>query len=417
MSLKTLARVTVVSACLLIAAAVALPGPVTATSAPAFVQQSNARATSGGSIQVTLPKATTAGHLLVVYVVWDNSGPVAVTDSRGNTYTSAIGPTRFSGDRTNAQIFYAKSSSTGAAKITATFSTPLTMSGALYAHEYSGIDGSAPVIAATSGAGSSRSMNAGLLATKSANTLLFAGGESNKTVLLAGSGFTTRSRTSKNITADRVAPAAGMFGANALQTGNAWVMQLVAFRAAATAGDTTPPSAPANVRVSNVTSTGVTISWTASTDNKGISGYTVSRNGIPIAQTTETQVVDPNLAPATTYTYAVAAFDTAGNVSAPSAPTNVTTAAGSGRSPVYPVKVGPTGRYLVDQNGTPFLITGDSPQSLIVNLSETAAAAFFADRAAAGFNAMWINLLCNNGTAGRPDALHLAANMTQLDPE
>jgi hypothetical protein len=385
----------VLSACLSIAAAVALPGWATAAAAPAFVQQSSARATSGGSIQVTLPKATAAGNLLVVYVVWDNSSPIAVTDSRGNTYTSAVGPTKFSSDRTNAQIFYAKTSSSGTDTVTAAFSTAITVSGALYVHEYSGVDVSAPVIAATSGTGSSRAMNAGLLAAGSANTLLFTGGESNRNVVLAGSGFTTRSRAAKNITADRVAPAAGMFGATAVQTGNAWVMQLVAFRAR---GDTTPPSVPTNVSASNVTATVATISWTASTDNKGVAGYTVSRNGIPIAETAETHVVDSSLTPATTYVYTVAAVDAAGNVSAQSSPTSVTTA-GAGRSVVYPVKVGPTGRYLVDQNGTPFLITGDSPQALIVNLTEAQAATFFADRAAAGFNAMWINLL----SAGRPD--------------
>jgi hypothetical protein len=400
--MRILARVIAASAFLLIAAAMAIPGSAIAASAPAFVQQESARVTSGVAIQVTLPKATAAGNLLVVYVAWDNSGPVAVTDSRGNTYTSAVGPTKFSGDRTNAQIFYARSSSNGTDKVTAALSSAISVAGTLYVHEYSGVDQSAPVIGATAGTGSSRAMSAGLLATGAANALLFAGGESNRSVVLAGNGFTTRSRTSKQITADRVAPAAGMFGASALQTGNAWVMQLVAFRAAPTTGDTTPPSPPTDVRASSVTSTAATISWTASTDNKGVTGYTVSRNGIPIAQTAETQIVDPALAPGTTYTYTVAALDGGGNVSPPSAPASVTTA-GAGRSVVYPLKVGPTGRYLVDQNSTPFLINGDSPQSLIVNLSETDAAAFLADRAAAGFNAVWINLLCNTATGGRPD--------------
>ena len=69
----------------------------------------------------------------------------------------------------------------------------------------------------------------------------------------------------------------------------------------------------------------------------------------------------------------------------------------------YPLKVGPTGRYLVDQQGVPFLITGDSPQALMVNLSEAEADSYFADRQAAGFNAVWINLLCATYTGGRPD--------------
>jgi hypothetical protein len=78
---------------------------------------------------------------------------------------------------------------------------------------------------------------------------------------------------------------------------------------------------------------------------------------------------------------------------------------GAGPQPptAYPLKVSPNGRYLVDQNGVPFLMTGDSPQALTVNLSEAEADAFFADRQAAGFNLVWINLLCATYTGGRDD--------------
>jgi hypothetical protein len=61
------------------------------------------------------------------------------------------------------------------------------------------------------------------------------------------------------------------------------------------------------------------------------------------------------------------------------------------------------GRYLVDQNGTPFLIAGESPQALMVNLSEEDAELFFANRRSHGFNTVWINLLCRPGTGGRAD--------------
>jgi hypothetical protein len=49
------------------------------------------------------------------------------------------------------------------------------------------------------------------------------------------------------------------------------------------------------------------------------------------------------------------------------------------------------------------MIVGDAPQSLIVNLSEADADAYFADRQANGFNAAWINLLCDTYTGGRSD--------------
>jgi Protein of unknown function (DUF4038)/Putative collagen-binding domain of a collagenase len=75
----------------------------------------------------------------------------------------------------------------------------------------------------------------------------------------------------------------------------------------------------------------------------------------------------------------------------------------SAQGTVYPLKVGPTGRYLVDQNGRPFLMVGDAPQSLVVNLSEADAELYFADRQAHGFNTVWINLLCAAYTGGRVD--------------
>jgi hypothetical protein len=69
----------------------------------------------------------------------------------------------------------------------------------------------------------------------------------------------------------------------------------------------------------------------------------------------------------------------------------------------YPLKDGPTGRYLVDQRGRPFLVVGDSPQSMVVNLSLQDARSFIVDRKEHGFNALWINVLCNTYTGGRAD--------------
>jgi len=70
----------------------------------------------------------------------------------------------------------------------------------------------------------------------------------------------------------------------------------------------------------------------------------------------------------------------------------------------YPLKVSLDKRYLVDQDNVPFLLMGDSPQALMVNLSEAEADMFFADREVNGFNGAWVNLLCGTYTGGRPDA-------------
>ena len=69
----------------------------------------------------------------------------------------------------------------------------------------------------------------------------------------------------------------------------------------------------------------------------------------------------------------------------------------------YPLRVGPNRRYLVDRRGRPFLIVGDSPQALVVDVSLPDADRFLADRSAKGFNTVWINLLCNTYTGGRAD--------------
>jgi uncharacterized protein DUF4038/collagenase-like protein with putative collagen-binding domain len=74
-----------------------------------------------------------------------------------------------------------------------------------------------------------------------------------------------------------------------------------------------------------------------------------------------------------------------------------------GAAPAYPVKVGPTGRYLVDQTGAPFMIVGDSPQAMIGKVSEADAELYFANRQARGFNTVWINLLCASYTGCNPD--------------
>jgi len=70
---------------------------------------------------------------------------------------------------------------------------------------------------------------------------------------------------------------------------------------------------------------------------------------------------------------------------------------------VYPLKVSRNGRYLVDQRNVPFMVVGDSPQSMIGNLSLADAAGYVANRKAAGFNALWINLLCVGYTGCRED--------------
>jgi hypothetical protein len=85
------------------------------------------------------------------------------------------------------------------------------------------------------------------------------------------------------------------------------------------APDTTPPSVPTNVTAVEVPGVQITVSWTASTDNVGVTGYNILRNGTEIGTSTTTTYADTG--PLTTgvgYTYNVSAFDAAGNTSMPS---------------------------------------------------------------------------------------------------
>jgi chitodextrinase len=92
--------------------------------------------------------------------------------------------------------------------------------------------------------------------------------------------------------------------------------------------DTSPPSVPSNLAASAGSSTQISLTWTASTDNVAIAGYRVYRDGASVAVTISPAFSDGGLTPATSYSYAVAAIDVAGNASATSAPVVATTLTG-----------------------------------------------------------------------------------------
>lgn len=61
------------------------------------------------------------------------------------------------------------------------------------------------------------------------------------------------------------------------------------------------------------------------------------------------------------------------------------------------------GRYLIDQSGNPFLVMGDSPQGLITAISVSDATGYINNRAARGFNSLWVNLLCIKNIGSGPN--------------
>ena len=89
--------------------------------------------------------------------------------------------------------------------------------------------------------------------------------------------------------------------------------------------DTTAPSAPGTPSSNGVTPTSATLSWAAATDDRGVTGYQVLRDGTQVGQSTGLSFTDTGLSAGATYSYAVRAVDAAGNVGPASAPVSVTT--------------------------------------------------------------------------------------------
>ena len=182
--------------------------PLHAATGRPFIQKRYLRVISGGSVSVTFKKPNAAGNLIVAYVVWDNAGTVSITDTTGNAYDSAIGPTQATGDTSSAQIFYARNIAGGPDTVTATFATGITARGVLYIHEYAGLDRTDPLDGAVAASGSSLSMDSGDLATASTGDLLFAAGESNgKSIGRLTRAFKKRLGKYGNVTAEEAAAA------------------------------------------------------------------------------------------------------------------------------------------------------------------------------------------------------------------
>jgi parallel beta-helix repeat protein len=80
--------------------------------------------------------------------------------------------------------------------------------------------------------------------------------------------------------------------------------------------DTIPPSTPMNLVASAPTSSTVNLSWSVSTDNVGVAGYRIYRNGTEVGTSTVASFADTSVAGGTAYAYTIIASDVTGNLSA-----------------------------------------------------------------------------------------------------
>jgi chitinase len=100
--------------------------------------------------------------------------------------------------------------------------------------------------------------------------------------------------------------------------------------------DTQAPSTPSGLTVTGQTSSSVSLSWGASTDNVGVSGYDVYQGSSSATTVTGTSATVSGLSASTAYSFKVRARDAAGNLSAFTSTVSATTSASGGGG-------GPTG--------------------------------------------------------------------------
>jgi chitodextrinase len=298
---------------------------------------------SGSSWSTTFASAQTAGNLNVVAVGWADATRTvtSVVDSKGNTYTLAVGPARSTGNATE-YIYYAKNIVAAAA---GTNTVTVTVSGTgtivwpdIRVAEYSGLDTSNPLDVAIGNSGSGTTATTGNFTTTNASDLIVGYAFIQNTVTGAGSGYTSRVPDGGDMLEDRTTTSAGTYSATApIDISGWWVMSAVAFKAAATA-DVVAPTVPTGLTPAVASSSQINLSWIASTDNVGVTGYSIERCGSGCSVFSAglaLSYADTGLTASTTYTYRVRATDAAANFSAYTSTVSATTAAAGPGSVQY----------------------------------------------------------------------------------
>ncbi len=180
---------------------------------------------------VAFPAASVAGDLIVVSSYWSSQAVTitSVTDSQGNTYKPAVGPTNW-GTGSSGATYYA-SNILGGATLTIT----VTFSGAqggtvTYITEYQGVAASRPLDQATATAGNGSVMNSGSVFTGQGTELIYGSGMANGTATVS-SPYTARSTYATNFTADQTVTSTNYYAVTGTNSGGgAWLCQIATFR-------------------------------------------------------------------------------------------------------------------------------------------------------------------------------------------
>jgi len=294
--------------------------------------------------------AQASGNLNIVIVGWSDatSQITSVTDQTGNSYQLAAGPTLVTGSTPFSQsIYYSPGIKPGSNAVTVKFSDAVNYPD-IRVLEYSGVATANPVDV-TGAFSSGNDFDSTLpswtntVTTTYAPDLLVAGNTVMGTTTGPGTNFTQRLLTSpdSNLAEDRIVTAPGLYSASSgsILGSSAWVMQMVAFRGAASQPpDTTPPTVSIKPPASGTGT--ITVTVNASDTGTGVAGVQLQVDGIPFGTAAIASPYTFSLNTAKfangSHTLTASAWDFANN-SATSSPVSVTF---SNSSPANPAQSG-----------------------------------------------------------------------------
>jgi hypothetical protein len=156
-----------------------------------------------------------------------------MSDSAGNTYVRALGPTTGIGSwlmNYNQEVWYAAGVTGGSGfSVTAAFSGAINSDGGLSCNEYSGVTPANPLDQASASVGSSVNAVSNPLTTGSANELIYAAATFYSAGAV-GPGFIQRSSLTGNLTEDAVVGPPGSYSALFTNAAMDWTVQVISFK-------------------------------------------------------------------------------------------------------------------------------------------------------------------------------------------
>ena len=239
-----------------------------------FVQVASTSSPSGSQVSQGFSSPQTKGNLNIVVVSSGDttSNVMSLTDSLGNSYILAVGPTVGTGVRQS--IYYAKNIAAGSNTVTAKFNQTATYP-EVRIFEYAGLDSASPLDVTAAGAGSGVVADSGPATTTVANELIFGANAVTTSNIMGGSPFIARLITSGgDLAEDRIVNVADAYDASSPinppspATGGNWVMQMATFKAQGSAsGNFSLSASPSSASVGPSGSTSYTVSVT------GVNGF------------------------------------------------------------------------------------------------------------------------------------------------